>query len=198
MPARSLHRIVALVGMCGAGKSEAADKFIAHGYQYIRFGQITLDEIKKRGLEVKEENEKMVRDGFRTQHGMAAFAILNIPKIEELLNTSHVIADGLYSWSEYKVLKEKYGEALLVIAIYASAQTRYPRLEERSKKYKDDPHVKYRSFARAEAHSRDYAEIERSEKGGPIAMADYTIVNEGTLEEFRANVLALLEKIQQS
>jgi dephospho-CoA kinase len=32
----------------------------------------------------------------------------------------------------------------------------------------------------AEAEQRDYAEIENVEKGGPIAIADYTIVNDGT------------------
>ena len=40
--------------------------------------------------------------------------------------------------------------------------------------------MKYRSFTFKEAKSRDYAQIENLNQAGPIAMADYTIVNEGT------------------
>lgn len=189
------NKLVALVGMCGSGKSEVADRFIAQGYYYIRLGQITLDEVKKRGLEPKEENEKPIREEFRKKHGMGAFAVLNIPKIEQALTNSPVLADGLYSWTEYKVFKEKYGDNLIVVAVYAASKTRYARLEERRKKYKDDPKMKYRSFSPEEAKSRDYAEIENIEKGGPIAMADYTIINEGALEELYAKTAEVMKKI---
>lgn len=182
------HKLVALVGMCGAGKSEAAERFIAHGYSNIRLGQITIDEIKKRGLEIREENEKLVREEFRAHHGMAAFAILNIPKIEQALENSHVIIDGLYSWSEYKVFKEKYGDRLVVIAIYTPAPARYERLAERAEKHKNDPNINYRSISPERAKLRDHAEIENVEKGGPIAMADHTILNEGTLENLYQKV----------
>ena len=105
-----MNKIVAIVGMCGAGKSEVADEFIKRGYQYVRFGQITLDEVKKRGLEPTEENERPIREELRKEYGPGAFAILNIPKFDEALKTGNVIGDGLYSWSEYKILKDKYGK----------------------------------------------------------------------------------------
>ena len=38
---------------------------------------------------------------------------------------------------------------------------------------------------RQEAKARDFAEIENIEKGGPIVMADFTIVNTGTIEELK-------------
>ncbi|MFA6553210.1 MAG: AAA family ATPase [Patescibacteria group bacterium] len=190
------HKIIALVGMCGAGKSEVADRFVASGYSYLRFGQITLDEVKRRGLEPKEENERPIREEFRAKHGMAAFAILNIPKIDELLaDGDDVLADGLYSWSEYKVLKEKFGSSLIVVAVYAPPETRYARLEDRRSKYKDDPKMKYRSFSRTEAQSRDIAEIEKIEKAGPIAMADYTVVNTGTLDDLDRQVNSIIKQV---
>ncbi len=37
----------------------------------------------------------------------------------------------------------------------------------------------------AEAVSRDRTEIENVHKAGPIAMADFTIINESSLEELR-------------
>jgi dephospho-CoA kinase len=189
-------QIVAIVGLCGAGKSEVADFFVAHGFAYIRFGQITLDEVKRRGLEPKEENERPIREEFRKKHGMAAFAILNMPKIDEFLSQKkNVLADGLYSWSEYKELKKKYGDALVVIAVYASPQTRYARLEDRRTRYSNDPNMKYRSFSRAQAQARDVAEIENIEKAGPIVMANFTIVNEGTIEDLNKQTEDIYNKI---
>ena len=190
------QKIVALVGMCGAGKSEVADKFIKAGYEYLRFGQITLDEVKKRGLEPKEENEKPIREEFRKRHGMAAFAILNMPKVDEFLSEGkNVLVDGLYSWSEYKELKNKYEDRLIVIAVYSPPKLRYTRLEDRRSKYKDDPKMKYRSFSRKDAKSRDYVEIENIEKAGPIAMADFTINNIGSLEKLTKDVDNILINI---
>ncbi len=193
------NKLVCIAGLCGAGKSEVANKFIEAGYAYVRFGQITLDEVKNRGLEPKEENEKPIREEFRKKHGMAAFAILNMPKLDELLaQGKNVLGDGLYSWSEYKALKEKYGDNLVVVAVYASPKTRYARLADRRSRYGDDPNMKYRSFSPEEAKSRDYAEIENIEKGGPIAIADFTIVNEGTIGELNKQVEEVLEKISNS
>jgi dephospho-CoA kinase len=189
------NKLVCLVGMSGAGKSEVADFFINKEFSYVRFGQITLDEVKKRGLEPNEANERPIREAFRVEHGPAAYAILNMPKFDDGLTKGNVIGDGLYSWSEYKVLKEKYGDNLIIIAVYASPGTRYQRLDNRAAKHGDDPKMKYRSFSPGEAKSRDYAEIENIDKAGPISMADFTIVNEGTLQELTENIESIYKQI---
>lgn len=190
------NKLVAIVGMCGSGKSVLADALVDQGYGFLRFGQITLDEVKRRGLEPNEELEREIREGFRAEHGMAAFAILNIPKFDQLLEQRHVVGDGIYSWDEYKVLKDRYGNNLIVVAIYAPPETRYARLEARSSGA-DDPELRNRGFSREEAKSRDYAELENIAKGGPIAMADYTIVNDGTMEEYQEKIKDLLETVNK-
>lgn len=67
------RKIVAVVGMCGSGKSVVSDFLVKKGYKFLRFGQITLDDVKRRGLAPTEENEKGIREGFRHKYGMAAF-----------------------------------------------------------------------------------------------------------------------------
>ena len=47
----------------------------------------------------------------------------------------------------------------------------------------------------AETHWALMAEIETLEKGGPIAMADYTIVNSGSPEALEAAVDGLIDAI---
>lgn len=153
-----------------------SDFFIKENYQYIRFGQITMDELKKRNLPICEENERLVREELRETYGMGAFALLNLPKFDEMIQKGNVIGDGMYSFAEYKILKEHFQDKLIVIAVYAPPEIRYARLANR-KLDPSDPTGRNRPLTREEAISRDYREIEKSDKGGPIAMADYTIVN---------------------
>lgn len=166
-----MNKVFALVGMCGSGKSIANDFFKQRGFVSVYFGGITMEELQNRDMEVNPENEKLVREDLRKKHGMAAYAILSLPKIEWGLKTAHVIADGLYSWSEYKVLREKFGDKLVIVAVHASPKDRYERLAKRE----------LRPLTQAEAKKRDYAEIENIEKAGPIAMADYMVVNNGSV-----------------
>jgi len=166
-------KVVAIVGMAGAGKSEVARMFEEHGFKKVRFGDITDEELKNRELEPNEENERYIRQQLRKEHGMAAYAKLNLPKIDSSLKSSNVVVDGLYSWEEYILLKEYYGEQFTTVAVWASAATRHGRLAHRTE----------RPLTLEEAASRDKSEIENSNKGGPIAMADFTIVNEASLEE---------------
>jgi dephospho-CoA kinase len=189
-----MNKIIFIVGMTGSGKSEVSDELIKNGFSYLRFGQITLDKIKEKGLEVNEANEKEIREGFRKEFGMGAFATLNIPKFDELLKTSNVVGDGLYSWTEYKILKEKYDDLMYVLAVYAPPKIRYKRLAER-KTTEADKDKRFRPLTEEEAKKRDYAEIENIEKGGPIAMADFTIINTGTMEELKNSVNKILSSI---
>jgi len=182
-----LNKFIALVGMTGSGKSVIADELIRQGYKFFRFGQITIDILKEKNLEINEKNEKEIREGLRKEHGMAAYAIMNIPKIEKMLEKGNVVGDGLYSWSEYKILKEKYKDKLIIISVYSPPNLRYERLENRKTK-KEDKNVRNRPLTEEEARSRDEADIENIEKGGPIAMADYTLVNTGTIPDLLAQL----------
>lgn len=176
------NTIIFIVGMAGSGKSIVSDLLVKEGFLYVRFGQVVIDEMKKRGLEMNEVNEKAVREGLRKEHGMGAMAKLNMEKFDQLLTTSNVVGDGLYSWTEYKILKEKYGNRMYVLAVYAPPQLRYERLADRAVEADLDSH--FRSNPK-KSQSRDYAEIENIEKGGPIAMADFTIINTGSLEDVK-------------
>jgi dephospho-CoA kinase len=189
-----MNRIVCISGLCGAGKSVVSDYFIKSGFAYLRFGQLTMDELKKRNLPICEENERIIREEFRDQFGMAAYAILNLPKMDEMIKHGNVIADGLYSFGEYKVLKEHFGVRLAVIAVYASPEIRYARLANRKLDPKD-PSGRNRPLSREEAISRDYREIEKSDKGGPIAMADYTILNNRDFAYLEQQVKEILHEL---
>ena len=176
-------KVVALVGMPGAGKSSCVDYLVEKGWPSVYFGGITVDEVKARGLEVNEANEKVVREDLRAKEGPGVIAKRILLKIDALQADGHkiVIADGIYSWTEYKIFKEKYGNNAVIIAIAAPRKLRHERLANRP----------VRPLSDEEVTAREYAEIENIEKGGPIANADYTISNDGDVPA----MLAQLDKI---
>ena len=178
--------VIAIVGMPGAGKSEVATVFDREGFACVHFGEVTLEEMVRRGLPVTEANERQVREALRAEHGMAAYALLNVPKIDAALQGSSVVADGVYSWEEYALLKERYGQQMVTVAVVASPGTRELRLGLRP----------VRPLSSEELASRDRSEIENINKGGPIAMADITLVNEGSVEDLERQVLIVAEGLK--
>ncbi len=178
-------KVVSIVGMSGSGKSEVARIFKDKGFATVRFGDVTDEELKKQGLELTEENERPIREAFRKRHGMAAYAILNLPRIDAALKNSHVVVDGLYSWEEYTYLETHYGDDFKVVAVWASPKTRYARLGKR----------KVRPLTAKESASRDHAEIRNLNKGGPIAMADFTVINESSLTDLKKEVEGIISRL---
>ena len=161
--------------MSGTGKSEATN-FLKDQFNFdlFYFGGIVLNEVKKRGLEI---------NNLRRQHGNGVLAKIASETIAKTDST--ILLDGLYSFTEYKILKELYPENFIVVAIHSDKALRYERLAQR----------KFRPLTKTEVDRRDYTEIENIEKGGPIAIADYHILNNGDVSILRQNLLELMDKI---
>ena len=180
-------RTIVFVGMPGAGKSVCVEHLKAKGLVSVYFGGITVDEVKARGMEVNEHNERYVREDIRAKEGKGAYAVRILKQVEDFFEQGqqYVVVDGLYSWTEYKIFKEAMEYSALIIAVVAPREIRHNRLAER----------KTRPLTEAEANSRDYAEIEHLEKGGPIANADYYLYNDGDPQSLLRDLDSLLERL---
>lgn len=178
-----MNKLYAIVGMCGSGKSIASDYLVSKGFNKVYFGGVTMDKLKEANLEVNPENEKMMREKLRNELGMGAFAIVLLPKIKECVNNGNTVLDGVYSYDEVKILKENFPE-LKIIAIVCDKDIRYDRLSIRE----------VRPLTNEEASARDVAEVENIAKAPPIAMADYYILNNGNIEEYKTRLEEILER----
>lgn len=170
--------------MSGTGKSEAAQilKNLTN-FNIFYFGGVVLEELKLRKLNINNENEKKVREELRQKYGKGVLAKKAIEYID--CQNKPVILDGLYSFSEYKIIKENFPKNFITIAIIADKYIRYTRLKNRN----------YRPLTEEEVDRRDFAEIENIEKGGPIAVADYNILNNGDINQLESEIQRILNKI---
>jgi dephospho-CoA kinase len=166
-------KIIAILGLPGSGKTEVINYLMKkYNWPKVYFGDVTFDEMKKQGLEINEKNERMAREGLREKYGRLYYAGQVIKKIEEIKESTNILVESLYDWSEYLLFKEKFGDAFITISVYASPKIRYERLSVR----------KVRPLTPEEAKSRDYAQIENIFQAGPIAMGEYTLDNTKTFD----------------
>ena len=164
--------------MCGSGKSEAVKFFTENGYRKVYFGDVVINELKMRGLEINELNERMIREELRKTFGMGVMAIKSIDAIRNYLKGGNVVIESLYSWEEFKFLKQEFGEDFKLLTVYTTKELRYKRLSERE----------FRPLTNQQAVSRDISEIENLDKGGPIAYSDYLVINDSDLPELKNNL----------
>lgn len=178
-----MGKIIAIVGMCGSGKSVACDYLENLGYKKVYFGGVTMDKLKEIGLEITPDNEKMMREKLRQDLGMGAYAKVLLPKIKELSINNNVVLDGLYSWDELVILNNEF--KMTTIAVVEDKKLRYERLEKRV----------VRPFSKSDAIKRDVSEIENIAKAGPIAYADYYIFNNSTINDFHNRLAEILSDL---
>ena len=168
-------KIIALVGLAGSGKSSAVDYFTQKGIPKIYFGGVIYQAMNEAGIEPTWDNQQIFREEIRAREGKDFVVKRVITGIHNLIQAGQkkIVLDGLYTWSEYKILKHEFPGQLSVIAIVTPKHLRYRRMMKRPE----------RPMQPREVDKRDWSEIENLEKGGPIAIADYFIINDGTLEE---------------
>ena len=173
-------KIIALVGLAGSGKSSAVEYLTEKGFPKIYFGGVIYKAMDEAGIEKTWDNQQQFREEIRRREGKDFVIKRVIKNIHDLVNAGQnkIVLDGLYTWSEYKFLKHEFPGQVVVIAIVTPKYLRYQRMAKRIERPMQ-PH---------EVDQRDWSEIENLEKGGPIAIADYFIINDGSLEQLHQKI----------
>lgn len=183
-------KLLAIVGMSGSGKTEIVNYLTEKGVPKVYFGGMIYKEMAKRGIErsADGESEKHFREMIRETEGKDWVVKQAVKEARDLIEAGQkrIVLDGLYSWTEYKILKKEFPRLLTVLAVVVQKKLRHKRVARRTE----------RPFNTAEIQERDRSEVENLEKGGPIAMADYYVLNDGSLGELNDSVKKILAEME--
>jgi len=174
--------VVGVAGMPGAGKTVISRMAKEKGYAIVTMGDEIREETKRRGLEPTPENVGRIMLKLREEEGPTVVAKRCLPKIANS-STDIVLVEGIRSLHEVYEFEKSFPQFVLV-AVHSSPETRFGRLFRRRRS--DDPEG-WEVFL-----ERDLRELSVGQ-GSVIAMADFMLVNEGALEEFKAKIREVLE-----
>jgi len=184
-----MNKIIILVtGLPGSGKSIVSKVAREKGMPVVVMGDVVREEAIRRGIELLPENLSIVANDLRDKYGKAAIALSTSEKISENYRSSPaIVVDGVRSLDEVAVFEELGN--VCIIAVHASPSKRFERIRQRGRP--GDP-SDWNQFL-----GRDLVELSWG-IGNVIALADYIIVNESTIEEARAQSERVVKEVLDS
>ncbi|VVB84944.1 Cytidylate kinase [uncultured archaeon] len=178
-------KLIAFVGMPASGKSEASAVARSLKIPVVSMGDVVREEAARKGLPPTDENIGGTGTALRRDEGMDAIAKRCVPKIRAQKGDV-VVVDGARNIEEVTYFKKQFGEDFKLIAINAPFELRFERMKKRARS--DD------TTGIEELKKRD----EREKGWGldrAIGLADITINNTGSIEEFQREIKTLIRTL---
>jgi dephospho-CoA kinase len=181
----SKRLVICITGMPGAGKSTVANLLQNYGFSLVNMGDVVREQAKLHNLEMNDANLGNLMLQLRRDFGPAAVAHLVLKKIQQDPDIKgDIVIDGIRSIDEVKVLKTM-GQVKL-LAIHASAKTRYNHIKQRGR---GDVSLDNSDFIVRDKRELDVGISEA------IAMSDEVVSNTNlTKDELQNRVLAIVRK----
>ncbi len=180
-------KIIAFVGLPLSGKSTAAKVAEELGIPVVVMGDIVREEVRRRGLELTDENAGKVATELREKEGLDAIAKRCIPIIREKAKEKGiVVVDGIRGIAEVERFKKEFGDDFILINIESPIEMRF----ERALKRKRDDDIK----TIEELKKRDERELSWN-MGEAIKVANFTIENTSDIQTFIDKIRDLLNQL---
>lgn len=176
--------IACIAGMPGSGKSIVAKAAGDLGLPVYNMGDIVREETLKRYGAITPELIRRTSIDLRKEYGDTVVADRTLERIKE--EHCLVVIDGVRSLKEIEVFSRR--GSVFIVAVHASPRIRFKRILER--KRAGDPST-WEEF-----RARDLTELSFG-IGDVIALADFMIVNEGTVDEAYKRAREILEGLRK-
>ncbi|KAA8922691.1 dephospho-CoA kinase [Thermoplasma sp.] len=171
--------MIVVTGMPGAGKDEFVKVARSLGFMDLHMGNTVREFAKRAGIPEIDHEIGSFATSERKKYGMDIWAVRTAEKITD---DGRTVIDGLRNYEELQYFS-RFSENPYVVAIFASRKDRFSRIVKRDRP--DDIRTM------EELIERDTRELSWG-IGNVIALADYMIVNDDTLETFHERCRKLL------
>lgn len=184
--------ILGITGTNGAGKGAAVDYLVQKGYTHYSFRDLITEEVKRRGLPINRPNMGTVATDLRHMHGPAYFTDTFARHAEEL-GVKDVVMESIRTLAEADNI---HGHGGFVVGVDAPEEMRYERITARGTATDKVSFEQFRRQEDAEYYTKDPNDPAQMNVLGVLKSADYTLMNEGTLEELHQKIDAMLLELE--
>ncbi len=182
--------IIGLTGPIASGKNEVADYLRKKGFKYISLSEILREIAKKLGIKITRENLQNLGDELRRKFGRDFLA----RKAAERIKEGNWVINSIRNPGEVEFFRKVFKDFFL-IAVDAPLEVRWERIRKRRK---DTDPKSFEEFLRI--NRRDLGE-NQPEYGQKVKecmeIADFKILNNGSLKDLHKEVDEILERIYQ-
>jgi len=172
--------IIGLTGSMAAGKGTIADFLIQRGFQHYSVEYFLIQELKKRGMIVNKDNLNGVYKEMQVENGKE-YVIDTLYELAKKTGKDSVI-ESLNCVEEIELLKLK--QNCFIVALDAAAHIRYERAMN---KESEAGMMSLDEFLEAE---------DREKVMECVKLADFAIINEGTIAELKVKLSEAIEKFE--
>lgn len=181
--------IIGITGTDGAGKGSVVDYLVKEkGFTHYSARSVIVEAIQAKGLTVHREHMRMVANELRATQGRDVIVVRALKKSLED-DVDAFVVESIRAVAEAETLKQNGG---ILLAVDAEERVRYERIVVRGS---ESDNVSFEEFQRQEQLEMNDPDPNGMQKGQVMKMADYTVLNNGTIEELQAQVDEVLKKI---
>src|SRR5678815_1010713 len=184
--------LIGLTGRNASGKGEVARYLQKKSFYYYSLSNVIRDEIRVRGEEPTRDRLIIVGNELRQRYGANILAERVLAKIED---DKHYIIDSIRNPSEVDAFRA--AKHFKLIRIEAPPEVRFQRIIGRQRESDPRTYDEFVALENREAEGDDTSQnLVKVE-----LMADYAVVNDGTVEKLHTQLdellKSLLKKIQR-
>lgn len=190
--------IIGLTGGMVCGKASMAKLLVEKGFIPLVFSDVINEELIKRGIPITRKSQQDFGNELRETFGAGEIARRLIARIEKASSETAVsekkgknyVLDGIRNPGEVEVLRQS--KDFFLIAIESSQENRFKRIIERN--MDRDPKT-WEEFLAADSRDFDDGTEHGLQIKKCMKLADYTIENNGSFDDFKNKIEDVLKKI---
>jgi len=177
--------IIGITGTDGAGKGTAVEYLKTKGFTHYSAREFIVAEIERQTLPVTRNQMRLTANQMRAEHGNE-YVIKQAYEQAAAAGITNAVIESVRAAAEAKYLKSQGG---ILLAVDANPELRYERVQARRSA---SDQVTYEQFLEQEALEKNDPDPNGMQKAIVMEMADYTIMNDGTVAELEKQIETFL------